>query len=479
MKYIFIVFSIFFISTSYGQKLTKQQQLDFANDLIFKKHQPADLIKDVEFIHQKLKANHPNLYWYISKKELDKKFDSLKISFNRSLTSMQFRGKLMSVLSVIGDGHILVVRNLSELDSIKGEEKNNINNSLITLLPITIKVIDDKLYLVSNNSNDTTIKVGSEILSINNISSFLIIKKLTDSYIASDGYNKTFKTEFLNSTKGTLDEAYYNDYPITDSLVLLLNHKGLIKKYTVSKKAISIDTIEFKRNNFTDQTTFEYNGPSGNLAKLIVGQFARGDNQFYDTFFSEIKKSKINTLIIDLRNNPGGDVERVKKLFSFLISKPTPFLEKDGKGYISKDFKNFLARNQITEAKYKNDFEPVKPNDSLNFKGKIYVLINGGSFSGASILPANLKAFKNVTFVGSETGGGQNGCTAYIYDYLTLPTSKLSLRYGLIAIKNPIQSKTKGRGVMPDIEIKYTLQDYLNKKDLEMDWVLKDIKKNK
>lgn len=32
---------------------------------------------------------------------------------------------------------------------------------------------------------------------------------------------------------------------------------------------------------------------------------------------------------------------------------------------------------------------------------------------------------------------------------------------------------------MPDIEIKYTLQDYIDKKDLEMEWVMKDIEKNK
>jgi C-terminal processing protease CtpA/Prc len=47
------------------------------------------------------------------------------------------------------------------------------------------------------------------------------------------------------------------------------------------------------------------------------------------------------------------------------------------------------------------------------FKGKIYVMINGGSFSASSLISSNLK-LKRVTFVGEETGGAFNG-TVWIY----------------------------------------------------------------
>jgi C-terminal processing protease CtpA/Prc len=41
-------------------------------------------------------------------------------------------------------------------------------------------------------------------------------------------------------------------------------------------------------------------------------------------------------------------------------------------------------------------------------KEKIYVMINGGSFSASSLISSNLKTPK-VTFVGEETGGAFNG----------------------------------------------------------------------
>jgi len=48
------------------------------------------LKSDVDFVYQKLQKLHPNLYWYISKKELDYKFDSLKSTIDTPMTSNDF-----------------------------------------------------------------------------------------------------------------------------------------------------------------------------------------------------------------------------------------------------------------------------------------------------------------------------------------------------------------------------------------------------
>lgn len=68
--------------------------------------QPEDLKSDVDFARKKLEALHPNLYWYISKKDLDFKFDSLKNTINKPLTPIQFYFKLQPVISQIREGHL-------------------------------------------------------------------------------------------------------------------------------------------------------------------------------------------------------------------------------------------------------------------------------------------------------------------------------------------------------------------------------------
>ncbi len=135
----------FFLFNCHAQNLSKQLQLDLEDNLAFKKHQPIDLIKDLELVQQKLKENHPNLYWYISKKELNKKFDSLKFSLDKPFTSMQFKAKLMSVLSLIGDGHIELNLNIN----------GGVNHPACQQL--LYKIIGDKLYIIKNSSPDLTI----------------------------------------------------------------------------------------------------------------------------------------------------------------------------------------------------------------------------------------------------------------------------------------------------------------------------------
>ena len=54
------------------------------------------LQKDVAFTHKKLQKLHPKLDYYISKEQLDFKFDSLKSSLNNPLTPLEFYKKNQS-----------------------------------------------------------------------------------------------------------------------------------------------------------------------------------------------------------------------------------------------------------------------------------------------------------------------------------------------------------------------------------------------
>ena len=72
---------------------------------------PEKLREDVDFTYKKLKEMHPKLYWYISKNELDFKFDSLKTTITKPLTSYEFYTKLTPVINEIKQGHLSVFPN--------------------------------------------------------------------------------------------------------------------------------------------------------------------------------------------------------------------------------------------------------------------------------------------------------------------------------------------------------------------------------
>ena len=127
----------------------------------------------------------------------------------------------------------------------------------------------------------------------------------------------------------------------------------------------------------------------------------------------------------------------------------------DGKYY-------YLSRNT----------KKMKPS-AIRFKGKIYVLINGGSFSASAIISSNLKGLGRATFVGNETGGAYNGCVAGFMPVHYLPSSRLRLRVGLMLLKPNYTTDTDGRGIMPDEVILPALNDRMTGRDPELQWIIK------
>ncbi|SFA41382.1 Peptidase family S41 [Pedobacter suwonensis] len=215
-----------------------------------------------------------------------------------------------------------------------------------------------------------------------------------------------------------------------------------------------------------------------NIAYIKLRHFNIGpEYPGYQDIFADIQKRKLKTLVIDLRGNPGGNLVWLARFYSHMIDSPKYFYRLPEEIKKQKQLYNNQKMRVWVDKMSKSAFELITPHP-FTFKGKIYVLIDGGTFSVGSLLAANLKALKNVTFVGEETGGSKNVWTALTLKSLSLPTSQLLLRYGTLPAFFGDITNIDGRGVMPDVPVAYGVDDYLAGKDLELDLVLKDIKMN-
>jgi len=71
--------------------------------------------------------------------------------------------------------------------------------------------------------------------------------------------------------------------------------------------------------------------------------------------------------------------------------------------------------------------QPSQP----HFAGRVFALMNGGSFSTSSEFLSMLHFYKRATFVGEEAAGGYYGCTAGQFVYVCQRSGKLThLRSG-------------------------------------------------
>jgi C-terminal processing protease CtpA/Prc len=478
------------------------------------------LQKDVDFTHKKLQKLHPKLDYYISKESLDYKFDSLKNTINKPLNPLEFYKKLSPIVAEIKQGHSYVVPPTKEYS--KKKTKAILKKGIGPFSQFDFTFYNDKLYVIKNKSANKTIAPGSEVLSVNGVKPANLINEYNH-YYSSDGFNTTFKKQMATKRFTTF---FTTEYGIKDSLQYVFKLNDSIKFITIKRfnkdsiakkekkvvpKKLLIDKEKLqalkrkKRINGYDKTSnnlireLNFISKDTSVAILKIRGFKSGRfRKFYKESFAEIQKRNTKTLIIDLRNNGGGRLSEIIDLYSYLADSTFVFLQKSevvskaslfngayfNKGsvpvkVIKSIFSPFVYSYLLfTVHKDKNGLNyfgtDTKPNSISKkaFKGKIYVLINGGSFSASSIISSNLKGLKRATFVGEETGGDYNGTVAGFMPILQLPHSELKVRIGIMNMAPHYQTKVIGHGIFPDVPITPTLEDQIQGKDPELDWIL-------
>jgi len=378
--------------------------------------------------------------------------------------------------------------------------------------------------------------VGSRVVKVEEES----VDKLFENYrqlLASDGYNTTFYNRFIaqhfnklySLDKGFKDsirvtfeknDSLYNRmfrYIPKDSVYYASKTKDTseVKQLTKAEKEIIKAKNKQQRkynriHDFNPSTSnyarnFEFIGKDSTVAYMKIRSFSGGKYKpFYEASFDSIKAHNTQNLIIDLRDNNGGSLQEINIFYSYLVQEPFRFTNEAEvnsrihtlKSMISSGnpatinilssiftpivgFRDLLKTHKIDgKLYYKIKQSKLTEPKHNTFRGNIYVLINGSSFSASSILSTNLYASKRAIFVGEETGGAYNGTVAGKYKIIKLPTSKIRLRVGLMQIEAPYKQEPDGYGIKPDIEIIPTKDDLENNQDSALEWILTDIENN-
>ncbi len=481
------------------------------------KHTAIKLKDDLFIVKNSLEKNHPGVYWYINKTDLDFKFDSLSLALKDSTSTLEFYRQLAPLVASVKCGHTRLVYpglklNKFQKDSIK-------KNGGLPLSQLYYFVDSNRLFIESVNKKKLADSLkGAEILAIDGISASTIIKK-AESLYASDGYNQTFYPAVLNKS---FDAYYYLSYGKSDSSKLCIKKADNTYNYTlktikpVKGKKKKLVPEEVDKKKIADKNTkklkrktkykgvdkfgaplldLKYDSVLSSTAIMTVKSFAFDHSNFRKFFresFKALEEKQIDHLILDMRNNGGGNLLNCSRLFRYLYNKPHQFT---GKAYTKNSYlKTIKYEDKPIAAKVLGiTFYPItflsklifERKDSIGhygyiptdrkkkplkncFSGDLMVLTNGYSFSATSLLSANLQAVNRGTFLGVESGGGYNQCTAGRIPYLNLPNTGLKLRLPLKVIQLNQKRELYGRGVLPDVEIVETFEDVLGEKDVVM-----------
>jgi C-terminal processing protease CtpA/Prc len=199
----------------------------------------------------------------------------------------------------------------------------------------------------------------------------------------------------------------------------------------------------------------------------------------------------MTALILVLRDNGGGADDLGKLVLSYLIGEPFQYYEDlvlNGLDFSFRKYTNQKRKlpSEMLERQPNGKYRMVKhPNwgtqqpSKPGFTGKVYILINGNSFSTTSEFLSHAHARKRAVFIGEESGGGYYGNTSGPGALLTLPNTKLQAYVPLMTYYMAVRDyKAASHGVVPDHAVKYTIQELLAGTDKELALALELARKN-
>lgn len=422
----------------------------------------ASLLEDMTYLKSSLEASHFDLYGHVSKVEFDQNYEKVRSRVQKEQYSIfEACNLLQQIASKANNAHtkvqfpVFAYRNFLDAGG--------------HVLPFEVSIENERVFIRKNWSNDQALSPGAELISINGIKIKDIFEKIYPQVAAESLY---FKNALIESF--SLPRYYWQVFGEQNTYEITVIQNGSLKSYDLDG-ARGWEDYELKREeimqeewalDFFKQVAYLRPGKlSGDLASFT---------SFIDSAFVEIKQRQSKDLIIDLRNNSGGDDPFSDYVVSYLIDrsfrwnssfqlKSSDLLKSHVRTY--SDTTSTYARAILDHNSGQNfeyDFgDHEAQTESKRFKGEVYVMVNRHSYSQSTVAAAQMQDYGLATIVGEETAEHPN-LLASIFTY-TLPNTQLQVTVskGKIYRVSGVDNK---KGVVPDL----FFEDHLLDEDDEM-----------
>lgn len=421
-----------------------------------KKIEKYKVLKDLEYLRESLEKAHYNLYTYVTKKSFDKNYETIKSSITKdSLTLLEVTSLFQSVISKVNNGHTEIP---FPVNSYLTYAENG-----GTLFPLDLAFENGKAFIRKNLSDNTDLKVGSEIISINNRTINETLVKIFPLISAERRYFKLAKLELFSFPR-----YHWQAWGRKKEFKVTIRSNGKVKNYQLTP--ITVKDFHSKRNEiFSSNRELKF---MKNSAYLKPGNFSGDEKKYHnfiDSSFIKINKANSSSLIIDLRNNLGGNDSYSDYMVSYIASRPfrwnseftlkTSTILKDHakKNYdITEPYWKKIMENEDGSV-YPYEFDEYQPQPkNKRFLGKVYVLVNRQSHSQSAVTASQIQDYGFGIIVGEETGDYPSLLASQYTYNLNHTGIEVKISKGFIVRVN---GSKKAEGVIPNIYIKDHLID--------------------
>lgn len=401
---------------------SKNREIVLSNDNTNKERNLL-LTEDIKFFKQELPKRHKNLFSIITKEQFNDLTDQL-ISKIDQLSNKQIFVELNKIIASIGDAHTSI----------------NIWDGYS--YPLQFWIFNGNVYVVNT---DTSLKemMFSQVLKIDGIDIDIVIEQLT-SLISHE--NESWVLAML---PGYLQSPVYM-YGLgiiknENEAVFTVRKDGEVQDFTVSafKYGKSADFVNKKTEDvlvgkYDKYYRYEYL-PVHKALYFEYNVCADMADQKFEDFnkeiFGTIEGNGVEKVIIDLRNNSGGNSEILN-----------PF---------TKHLKSYIVKNANV---------------------KVYILVGRKTFSSGMFAIYRVKESAPEAITVGEATGGALDCYGEVKS-INLPNSQILINYSTkyFEFSKNFSYKNDGNGTfLPNISIQPTIEDYKSGTDVVLNYALEN-----
>lgn len=391
---------------------------------------PKQLQNDLAVIEHVIYDDHPDISHSADMRALSRRIRYIRRELDHPMTLDEAWRTFATLNPIMADGHMVVT--FDHWTSLATEHLKNGG----TFFPFEVDVATDgSMRIKSKLGGAATPLTGARIVSINGLNA----DKVSASLLARvHGDTPDFRAGLLSDRFWFFYWKMNGDSDAYD-FVVAQNGKRHHLKISASdaKPVVLLRTSEF-------DNAFSFKILPCQAAVLTIKTFDWPDKQRFFDFthqvFGRIKDVGVTTLVIDIRDNGGGDDDMwMKGFFRYIATKPYRWASRYKKRVIKGHPERGHKIGDVAIGPLDSLVQP-NPNDPLHFEGKMYLLIGRHSYS-SSVLFANVtQDFRFGTVVGS--GGFARADTSGGDQATTLPNTGLIAAWPRFILFRPLPGKT-------------------------------------
>ncbi len=361
---------------------------------------PAQLQQDLQFVRDAIESTHPEPALRSGQQAYDQAFATARGKLGQPMSRDEAWRVLAGMNPVFNDAHLGIV-----FPDWRAETRAHLQEGG-KLFPFEVMIDgQQRLRIVDALGGGTTALAGREIDNINGVPAARILRELGASV---HGDTPAFRNKLLARRFWLY---YWKTYGAMERFTLQAGAQVL------EVPAASALPLALAGEESFEQA-FRFRMLAGGVGLLTVNQFAWPDKQrFYDfteRAFATLRDAGAQALLIDVRENGGGDDDMWKTgILRYIADKPY----RNGSSYVKKVLEGRAGPGEkvgdVVTGNVDSWVQP-EPTHPLHFSGKVFVLVGDLTYSSAILFSNTVQDHGFAKLVGAggyayvrQTGGIQ------------------------------------------------------------------------